>query len=74
MLQFGVSLTREAGFRGRFQEQYAHAREATATGREAAAAECDVHRQLVYEWVSRHPEFADTVKLAQSERVLRATN
>lgn len=34
----------------------------------AAAAECDVHRQRVYEWEARHPEFADTVKLAKSKR------
>jgi hypothetical protein len=36
----------------------------------AAAAECDVHRQRVYEWVGRHEEFADTVKLAQVKRQL----
>lgn len=34
----------------------------------AAAAECDVHRQRVYEWEARHPEFADTVKLARVKR------
>lgn len=34
----------------------------------AAAAECDVHRQRVYEWEERHPQFADTVKLARSKR------
>lgn len=34
----------------------------------AAAAECDVHRQRVYEWKDRHPEFADTVKLAMAKR------
>lgn len=34
----------------------------------AAAAECDVHRQRVYEWADRHPEFADTIRLAQSKR------
>lgn len=36
----------------------------------AAAAEIGVHRQRVYEWVDRHPEFADTVKLAQAKRQL----
>lgn len=36
----------------------------------AAAAELGVHRQRVYEWVDRHPEFADTVKLAQAKRQL----
>lgn len=36
----------------------------------AAAAEIGIHRQRVYEWVERHPEFADTVKLAQAKRQL----
>lgn len=36
----------------------------------AAAAELGVHRQRVYEWEERHPEFADTVKLARSKRQL----
>jgi hypothetical protein len=36
----------------------------------AAAAELGVHGQRVYEWVDRHPEFADTVKLAQAKRQL----
>ena len=34
----------------------------------AAAAECDVHRQRVYDWVAKYPEFSDTIKLAQSKR------
>lgn len=34
----------------------------------AAAAELGIHRQRVYEWMERHPEFADTVKLAQAKR------
>lgn len=34
----------------------------------ASAADCDVHRQRVYEWMDRHPDFADTVKLAQAKR------
>jgi hypothetical protein len=34
----------------------------------AAAAECDVHRQRVYEWEGRHPEFAELTKLARSKR------
>lgn len=34
----------------------------------AAAADLGVHRQRVYEWMDRHPEFADTVKLAQVKR------
>jgi hypothetical protein len=34
----------------------------------AAAAELDVHRQRVYEWEAKHPEFSDTVKLARSKR------
>ena len=36
----------------------------------AAAAEVGIHRQRVYEWMERHPEFADTVKLAQGKRQL----
>jgi hypothetical protein len=43
---------------------------ATGLSLSAAAAECDVHRQRVYEWESRHPEFADSVKLARSKRQL----
>lgn len=34
----------------------------------AAAAEINVHRQRVYEWEARHPDFADTVKLARVKR------
>lgn len=34
----------------------------------AAAAELGIHRQRVYEWESRHPEFADTIKLARVKR------
>ncbi len=36
----------------------------------AAAAELGIHRQRVYEWVERHEEFADTVKLAMAKRQL----
>lgn len=36
----------------------------------AAAAELDVHRQRVYEWKERHPEFADTINLAMGKRQL----
>ncbi len=36
----------------------------------AAAAELNIHRQRVYEWEGRHPEFADAVKLARSKRQL----
>lgn len=35
----------------------------------AAAAECDVHRQRVYEWEKRHPDFADTIMLARVKRL-----
>lgn len=34
----------------------------------AAAAECDVHRQRVYEWEDRHPEFAEEVMLGRAKR------
>lgn len=36
----------------------------------AAAADLGIHRQRVYEWMDRNPEFADTVKLAQAKRQL----
>lgn len=36
----------------------------------AAAAELGFHRQRVYEWVERHPKFADAVKLAMAKRQL----
>lgn len=36
----------------------------------AAAADLGIHRQRVYAWVERHPEFADTIKLAMSKRQL----
>lgn len=36
----------------------------------AAAAEMGIHRQRVYEWEEKHPEFADTIKLARSKRQL----
>lgn len=36
----------------------------------ASAAELNIHRQRVYEWMERHPEFADTVRLAQVKRQL----
>lgn len=34
----------------------------------AAAAECDVHRQRVYEWEAKNEEFADTIKMGRSKR------
>lgn len=36
----------------------------------ASAAQIGIHRQRVYEWMERHPDFADTVKLAQAKRQL----
>lgn len=36
----------------------------------AAAAELGIHRQRVYDWEEKHPEFADTIKLARSKRQL----
>lgn len=36
----------------------------------AAAAAIGIHRERVYDWVKKHDEFAHTVKLAQSMRVL----
>lgn len=43
---------------------------ATGLSLTAAAAELGFHRQRVYEWVDKHPEFADAVKLAMSKRQL----
>lgn len=37
----------------------------------AAAAELGFHRQRVYEWSGRHPEFADAIALAKGKRVLK---
>lgn len=34
----------------------------------AAAAEIDVHRQRVYDWVGKHKDFADTIALAKVKR------
>lgn len=34
----------------------------------AAASQINIHRQRVYEWMERHPEFADTIRLAQVKR------
>lgn len=34
----------------------------------AAAALIQVHRQQVYGWMAKHPEFADTIALAKVER------
>ena len=36
----------------------------------AAAAELGIHRQRVYDWVEKHPEFADTISLAKGKRQL----
>lgn len=34
----------------------------------AAAAECGVFRQRVYDWEKKYPDFADTIKLARVKR------
>ncbi|QKV17844.1 helix-turn-helix domain-containing protein [Oricola thermophila] len=36
----------------------------------AAAAELGIHRQRVYDWEAKHPDFADTIKLARAKRQL----
>ena len=36
----------------------------------AAAAAIGIHRQRVYDWLDEYPEFADTIRLAQSKRQL----
>jgi hypothetical protein len=43
---------------------------ATGLSLAAAAAELGIHRQRVYEWVEKHPQFADTISLAKSKRQL----
>lgn len=43
---------------------------ATGLSLAASAAALGFHRQRVYEWMERHPDFADTVKLAQVKRQL----
>lgn len=43
---------------------------ATGLSLTAAAAELGFHRDTIYEWKSKHPEFSDTVKLAQAKRQL----
>ena len=43
---------------------------ATGLSLAAAAAELGIHRQRVYDWVEKHPEFADTISLAKSKRQL----
>ena len=44
---------------------------ATGLSLTAAAAELGFHRQRVYEWAERHPDFADAVNLARGKRTLK---
>lgn len=37
----------------------------------AAAAELGFHRQTMYDWENKHPEFSDAIKLARGKRVLK---
>lgn len=34
----------------------------------AAAANCDIHRDTVYEWESKYPAFSDAIKLGRAKR------
>jgi hypothetical protein len=34
----------------------------------AAAGYCNVHRQTVYDWEAKHPEFSDAIKLGRDKR------
>ena len=34
----------------------------------AAAAHCNIHRQTVYDWEAKHPEFSDAIKLGRAKR------
>lgn len=68
-----MSLKAPVGRPTDFKPQYAEeilALMATGLSLAAAAAELGFHRQRVYEWVEKHPEFADTIKLAKSKRQL----
>lgn len=56
-----------------FQEEYGEkilALMASGLSLAAAAAELDIHRQRVYDWVKEHPDFDELVKLAKSKRQL----
>lgn len=34
----------------------------------AAAAHCDIHRDTVYDWESKYPEFSDAIKVGRAKR------
>jgi len=43
---------------------------ATGLSLTAAAADCDVHRQRVYDWKARHSDFDELINLAMGKRQL----
>lgn len=62
-----------AGRPSDFQESYGEeilSLMATGLSLAAAAADLGIHRQRVYDWLKSHPEFADTIRLAQVKRQL----
>ena len=60
---------RPTDFRPEFGEAILDAMD-TGLSLTAAAATINVHRQRVYEWAQKHPEFADAVKMGQAKRQL----
>lgn len=64
-----ADIGRPTDFRHEFGEQILQLM-ASGLSLAASAAELGFHRQRVYEWMERHPAFADTVKLAQVKRQL----
>jgi hypothetical protein len=43
---------------------------ATGLSLTAAAADLGFHRDTIYAWAEKHPEFSDALKLAKAKRVL----
>ena len=35
----------------------------------AAAADCDIHRDTVYDWEAKYPEFSDALRLRRAKRL-----
>jgi len=44
---------------------------ATGLSLTAAAAEIGVHRDTIYAWEAKYPEFSDAIKIARGKRVLK---
>ena len=63
-------LGRPTDFRESFGEEIIQLM-STGLSLTAASAELGFHRQRVYEWIERHPDFADAIKLAKGKRLLK---